>query len=93
MKKAVIPIVSVVGVLLFALSIYYFVTPSGKLPHWFGSSLGYEAGSTHVHLKHGLACLILALACGVLVWFLSGKKNTKTKSTSTESTPDSPFHR
>jgi hypothetical protein len=67
-------LVTALGVLFLALSIYFWVTPAGKLPHWFGSALGYQAGSTHIHLKHGLATFILALGCGILVWFMTGKK-------------------
>lgn len=71
MKRPLVVISGVLGVIFLCLAIYYWVTPAGSLPHSFP---GYQAGSTHVHLKHGLAALILALGCGVLAWFSMGKK-------------------
>ncbi len=80
MKKTLTPILIVLGLILVALAIYYWVTPAGSLPHSFP---GYEAGSTHVHLKHGLAAFILALGCGVVAWFSSGNKAKTTSETDT----------
>lgn len=80
MKKALTPILIILGLALVVLAMYYWVTPAGSLPHGFP---GYEAGSTHVHLKHGLAAFILALGCGVAAWFSSGKKAEPTSPTDT----------
>ena len=73
MKKMMVPILIIAGLIFLALAIYYWVTPAGSLPHGFP---GYEAGSAHKHLKHGLAALILAVGAGVWAWFSSGKKPT-----------------
>lgn len=72
MKKPVVILLIIAGVLFLALAVYYFVTPAGSLPQGFP---GYEAGSLHKHFKHGLAAFILALGCGVLAWFALGKKS------------------
>jgi flagellar basal body-associated protein FliL len=76
MKKALTPILIIIALVLLALAIYYWVTPAGSLPHSFP---GYVAGSKHVHLKHGLAAFILAVAAGILAWFVSGNKATSEK--------------
>ena len=75
MKKLMVPVLVVLGVLFVALAVYYAVTPAGSL---FKSLPGYIAGSSHKHLKHGFAALILGLGCWVLAWFSSGSKNAAT---------------
>ncbi len=82
MKKIVVTLLVIAAVLLTAVAIYYWVTPAGSLPHFVP---GYEVGSSHKHLKHGLAAIILAIGCAILAWFSSGKK----ESTSAASTPKS----
>jgi ammonia channel protein AmtB len=72
MKKSLMVLFIVLGVVFLALAVFYWVTPAGKLPHHFP---GYIAGATKVHLKHGLAALIVAIAFGLLAWF-SSKKTT-----------------
>jgi hypothetical protein len=71
MKKNVVYLLIVLGIIFLALAIYYWVTPAKSLPHFFP---GYLAGSAHKHLKHGLAALVLAIGAWVLAWFWSGKK-------------------
>jgi ammonia channel protein AmtB len=73
MKKPLPILFTVLGVLFLAIAIYYWVTPAGSLAHW---APGYSAGSTHVHMKHGLAALVLAIGSGILVWFTSNNKKT-----------------
>jgi len=73
MKKGLMIVFLVLALLFLAGAIYYWVTPAGSLPHHFP---GYEAGSTHVHLKHGLASFILAIGFGILAWFSSKKTAT-----------------
>ncbi len=60
----------VLAVIFLAVSIYYFVTPAGSLPHFLP---GYIAGSHKTHTKHGLASLIVAAGFGILAWFYSKK--------------------
>lgn len=71
MKRPQTIILGVLAVLFLALAVYYWVTPAQSLLHFMP---GYEAGATQTHFKHGLAALILAIGCGVLVWFTTGKK-------------------
>ena len=74
LRKLVIPAV-VLGVLLIVVAIIYFVTPEHSLPSFFpghGSASGPEAN--HHHTKHGIAALVLAIACFVFAWFQTGPK-------------------
>jgi len=61
------------GIVLIVLAIVYWVEPAGSLPSFFP---GYQAHSTHVHVKHGLAALLVGLACLVFVWFRTGPKRS-----------------
>jgi hypothetical protein len=67
-RKLILPAV-VLGVLLIAVAIVYFVDTASALPSFFP---GHQAGSPHHHTKHGIAALILGLGCFVLAWFQSG---------------------
>ncbi len=71
MKKTLLAIFIILGIAFLALGIYYLVTPAGSLAHYLP---GYSAGSSHKHLKHGLASIIVALGFWVLSWFYSAKK-------------------
>jgi hypothetical protein len=59
----------ILGVLLLALAILYFVEPAHSLPSFIP---GHEAGSNHHHVKHGLAAGLLGLGAFVFAWFQSG---------------------
>jgi hypothetical protein len=59
----------VIGIVLIVIGIIYFVEPAKSLPSFFP---GHEAGSTHHHVKHGIAALLVGLACLVFAWFRTG---------------------
>ena len=61
----------VLGVALIVLAIVYWAEPAGSLPSWIP---GHEAGSTHHHIKHGIATFLLGLALLVFAWFQTGKR-------------------
>ena len=84
MKKGLSIVFALAALLFVGLAIYYWMTPAGSLPHHFP---GYEAHSTHKHLKHGLAALILAVGCAVLAWFSLGKKGSGSSSADITGTP------
>jgi hypothetical protein len=68
-RPALIAPAAVLGLLLLALAVLYVVDPAGSLP---GFIPGHEAGSTHHHVKHGIAAGLLGAACLVLAWFQTG---------------------
>lgn len=63
----------VVGIVLIVIAGVYFAEPAKSLPSFFP---GHQAGSAHHHVKHGIAALLLGLACFVFAWFRSGPKRS-----------------
>src|SRR5271154_1171096 len=61
----------VLGTILIGIAVVYFVEPAKSLPGFFP---GHAAGSDHHHVKHGIAALLLGVACYVFAWFRSGPK-------------------
>lgn len=62
---------AILGIAFVVLAVYYWMTPAGSLPAFFP---GYVAGEAHIHLKHGLASLIVGIACFIFAWFGTAKK-------------------
>ncbi len=74
LRKLVVPAV-VVGVLLIVVAIVYFVTPEHSLPAFFpGHTSASSAEASHHHTKHGIAAVVVALACFAFAWFQTGPK-------------------
>ena len=67
-NKTIAWLSGIIGMLLIALAIYYWLTPAGSLPTFLP---GYEQGVTAVHVKHGLASLIVGFLALILAWFKS----------------------
>jgi hypothetical protein len=51
-------------------AVVYFTTQAGSLPTFLP---GYEAGSTHIHLKHGVVAVVAAIILFLIGWFLGRK--------------------
>jgi uncharacterized membrane protein HdeD (DUF308 family) len=74
LRKLVIPAV-ILGVALIVVAIVYFVSPAHSLPSFLpGHVSAGDAEANHHHTKHGIAALILALACFAFAWFQTGPK-------------------
>jgi Na+/H+ antiporter NhaD/arsenite permease-like protein len=74
LRKLVVPVV-IVGVLLVVVAVVYFVTPEHSLPAFFpGHASAGSAEANHHHAKHGIAALVVALACFAFAWFQTGPK-------------------
>lgn len=71
MKRALIWLAIILGVLFIILAVYYWITPAGSLPTFMP---GYEPGVAAAHFKHGLVSLIVGAALLVVAWFTSGPK-------------------
>lgn len=67
-RTLIVPAV-IVGILLIVVAVLYFVDPAKSLPSFFP---GHQAGSTHHHIKHGIAALVVGLGCFVVAWFQTG---------------------
>ena len=71
MKKLQIIVGALLGVICLGLAVIYWTTPAGLLPSWLP---GFAVGSSVVHIKHGIAALIVAIAAFIFAWFSMGKK-------------------
>jgi uncharacterized membrane-anchored protein YitT (DUF2179 family) len=72
--KVLVTLAVIVGIVLIVVGIVYFVEPAKSLPGFFP---GQEDGSTHHHIKHGLAAFLVGLACLAFAWFRSGPKSQR----------------
>jgi hypothetical protein len=71
-RSLILPAV-VLGVVLLALAFVYWVDTADALPSFIP---GHEAGSSHHHIKHGIAAAIVGLGCLTFAWFQSGPSPT-----------------
>ena len=67
-RNLIIPAI-VIGIGCVALGVLYFAEPAKSLPSFIP---GHEAGSTHHHIKHGIAAVVLSVGCFIFAWFQSG---------------------
>jgi hypothetical protein len=61
-------ILTVLGVILIVVAIVYFVMPAGALPSFFPGH--EEAGSTHMHYKHGMASAVAGVILLAAGWWM-----------------------
>jgi Na+/H+ antiporter NhaD/arsenite permease-like protein len=74
LRKLIVPI-ALVGVLLVVVAVIYFIEPEHSLPSFFpGHASATSAEANHHHTKHGIAALVVALACFAFAWFQTGPK-------------------
>ncbi len=59
----------ILGLLFLAVAVIYVAEPASSLPSFFP---GHESGSSHHHVKHGIAAVVVAAGCFVFAWFQSG---------------------
>jgi len=75
LRKLVVPAV-IVGVVMIVVAVVYFITPEHSLPSFFpGHASATSAEANHHHTKHGIAALVVALACFAFAWFQTGPKS------------------
>lgn len=72
MKKTLIVLAVVAGVICVGMAFYYWATPANMLPAYLP---GYDAAKTVPHVKHGIAALVVGFGLLIYAWFASGKKN------------------
>jgi uncharacterized membrane-anchored protein YitT (DUF2179 family) len=73
-KKLLVVLAIVVGIALIVVGVVYWVEPAKSLPSFFP---GHQAGSTHHHIKHGIASFLVGLAALVFAWFNTGGDRTQ----------------
>ena len=76
LRNLMLPAV-LLGILLVVVAVVYFVTAAHSLPSFFpGHVSASSSEATHHHTKHGIAALVVALACFAFAWFQSGPRTT-----------------
>lgn len=71
-RSLILPAI-VAGLILLVIAVVYLVDTADALPSFFP---GHQAGSSHHHIKHGIAAMLLGAACFVLAWFQTGPAST-----------------
>lgn len=66
----------VVGLLLLVLAVLYWVDTADALPSFMP---GHEAGSSHHHIKHGIAAALLGVGAFVFAWFQTAPKRARSR--------------
>ena len=56
----------ILGLAFAAVAIVYWTMPAGSLPSFLP---GFEAGSTLIHMKHGIASAAAAVLCLAFGWY------------------------
>jgi hypothetical protein len=70
-NRQLVVLALVVGIVLIAIAVVYWVEPAKSLPSFFP---GHKAGSAHHHVKHGVAAFAVGLAVLAFAWFQSGPR-------------------
>ena len=70
-SRALIVAAVILGVILILVAVVYWIDSARDLPSFFP---GHDASSSTVHVKHGIAALVLGLGCLVFAWFQTGPK-------------------
>ncbi|MFI4977163.1 MAG: hypothetical protein ACHP93_01170 [Solirubrobacterales bacterium] len=74
LHKLIAPAV-LAGVILIVVAVIYFVEAEHSLPSFFpGHTSATSAEANHHHTKHGIAALVVALACFAFAWFQTGPR-------------------
>src|SRR5205807_3708091 len=68
----------VIGIALIVVAAIYWAEPARSLPSFFP---GHEKGSSHHHVKHGIAAFLVGLACLAFAWFNTGPKKSAADTT------------
>jgi hypothetical protein len=73
-RALILPAVAL-GIVLIAVAVVYFVDTAHSLPSFFpGHVSASSSEAAHHHTKHGIAALLLGLACFVFAWFQTGPR-------------------
>jgi hypothetical protein len=59
----------ILGLALLVIAVIYWVDSASALPSFFP---GHSAGSSHHHIKHGIAAAVLGVGCLIFAWFQTG---------------------
>jgi len=79
--RALAILAALIGVLAVAVAVVYFAEPAHSLPSFFPGHVSSSSSEhAHHHTKHGIAALVVALACFAFAWFQTGPKTSSATS-------------
>jgi hypothetical protein len=64
-------LVYVLAIICLLAAVIYFVMPAGSLPTFMP---GYEAGSAHIHTRHGIIAIIAAVVLFLVGWLAASRR-------------------
>jgi amino acid permease len=64
---------AVVGLALIAVGVIYIALNEHDIPSFFPGHVSHPA--SHHHVKHGIAAILLGLACLAFAWFRTGPRD------------------
>jgi len=66
-------VAAIVGVALIVVGVIYIALNEHDIPSFFPGHVSHPA--THHHVKHGIAAILLGLACLAFAWFRTGPRD------------------
>jgi hypothetical protein len=63
---------ALVGLALIAVGVIYIALNEHQIPSFFPGHVSHPA--SHHHVKHGIAAILLGLACLAFAWFRTGPR-------------------
>jgi hypothetical protein len=79
-NRALVAAAVVIGLALLAVAVVYWADSASALPSWMP---GHKAGSSHHHVKHGIAAFFVGLVLLVYAWFQTGSAGPRRASRNT----------
>jgi uncharacterized membrane protein HdeD (DUF308 family) len=71
--RLLVTLATLLGVVLVAIGVVYIALNEHNIPSFFPGHVDHP--SSHHHVKHGIAAILLGLACFAFAWFRSGPRN------------------
>ena len=65
-------VAALVGVALLVVGVMYIAETEHQIPSFFPGHVSHPA--SHHHVKHGIAAILLGLACLAFAWFRTGPR-------------------
>jgi hypothetical protein len=63
---------ALIGIALIVVGVIYLAESEHDIPSFFPGHVGHPA--SHHHVKHGIAAILLGLACLAFAWFRTGPR-------------------
>jgi drug/metabolite transporter (DMT)-like permease len=65
-------VAAIVGIALIVVGVIYIALNEHQIPSFFPGHVSHPA--SHHHVKHGIAAILLGLACLAFAWFRTGPR-------------------